>query len=436
MKITFPIGASAVKGDTTAQSAVKVCMHVLRRAHTDYRAMRTATALVTEGFEVFMIDVEAERTVSAEEAIDGVCMKHIIMPSWFTSRRFEPWFFVTAVRTFILSLLWLIRIPADIYHADEVTALPACYIAARLRRKPLIFEAYDLLPAETNIAFWRRLDRLVTRFLAWVVPRCAGVITVSLPIAQEMQQRYHGPEVTVIRSVPTYRAVTKSDRLRQQLGLSPNIRLALYQGGLQPNRGLDRLIRAAPFLASDIVIVLMGKDMGKTQAQLETLIASEGVTDRVKIVPPVPYAELLDWTASADIGLNILPPDYSLSIKWCLPNKLFEYLMAGLPVLTSELDAVVEVIRTYDVGQIVSSLAPADVGAAINTMLADRVALARMRRNALEAAQQDLCWEKESRRLIHLYHDILAVRDAEGAGQSLLRVSHGDEEYSRHSLRN
>ena len=152
---------------------------------------------------------------------------------------------------------------------------------------------------------------------------------------------------------------------------------------------------------------MMGKAVKETLSQLNALIASEGVADRVKIIPPVPYEELLDWTASADLGLNVLPPDYSLSIRGCLPNKFFEYLMAGLPVLSSPLDAVTEVIRTYHVGQIVSSLAPLDVGIAINAILADDVALSYMRRNALNAAQHELRWEKAKGKLIHFYHDIL-----------------------------
>jgi glycosyltransferase involved in cell wall biosynthesis len=254
---------------------------------------------------------------------------------------------------------------------------------------------------------------LFTRFLISVLPRCAGVITVSQPIAQEIQRRYRVPKVSLLRNVPTYQKIARSDRLRQTLGLGPDVRIALYQGSLQFRRGLDQLILAASFLEPDIVIVLLGPAPEETLPEIEALIASEGVADRIKILPPVPYEELLEWTASADIGLILYAPDYSLNTRMCLPNKFFEYLMAGLPVLSSRLDAVGEVITAYGVGQIVSSLTSEDIGAAINAILADQAALDRMHCNALKVAEQEFCWEREKAGLIHLYQDILAERKRE-----------------------
>jgi glycosyltransferase involved in cell wall biosynthesis len=220
--------------------------------------------------------------------------------------------------------------------------------------------------------------------------------------------------VTLVRNVPVYREVAKSDRLRQYLGLEADVRIALYQGYLQPDRGLDRLVRAAAFLEPKTVIVMMGKPYGTTKTQLEALIAAEKVTDRVKIIPAVPYTELLEWTASADIGLIILPLDFSQAVRNMLPNKLFEYLMVGLPVLASSGAAIADVIETYDVGQVVSSLEPADVGAAINRLLADTIARTRMQQNALEAARREFYWEKERIKLIQLYRDILEMPGVEG----------------------
>jgi glycosyltransferase involved in cell wall biosynthesis len=402
--------AEVLKDHSQTQLPFKVCIHVLREARNDVRAMRAATALVKAGFSVDIVDIKTEHSQPNAEYTCRICLKHITIPSWYTSRRFEPWFFVISVQAFFLSVFRLLQTRADIYHASELTALPAACIAALLSRKPLIFEAYELhLPLpETNISFWHPLGGLLMRLLAVILPRCAGVITVSPPIVEEIHKRFRVPEVTLIRNVPVYQVVQKNNRLQQFLGLNPHVRIAVYQGTLHASRGLDLLVQAAPYLAPDIVIVMMGAGPTEIVSHLEALIASERVTDRIKIIPPVPYTELLAWTASADIGLYVLPRDYSLSIRWSLGNKLFEYLMAGLPVLTSELDAAVEVIKNYDVGQIVSSLAPPDLAAAINTMLTDTTAHARMRANALEAAQHEFCWEKESQKLIHLYEEIVS----------------------------
>lgn len=406
MKTVSHTAASAAKDVATAPSSVKVCMHVLGRASTDVRVMREATALMEAGFAVSIVDIEGEGVPPVEEDIGGISIKHMIVPSSFMTTRFMRWAFIKSVQIFMRGTLGLIQIPADIYHAHDMTALPACYIAALWHGKPLIFDAHELPLSELAGPRRRWLRLLLTLPLSHMVSRSTRVITTSPLYAQEIRERYHVQEVALVRNFPVYRIVQQSDRLRRHLGINPDSRIALYQGNIQPDRGLDKLVRAAKFLEQNIVIVMMGKGVKETLSQLESLIASEGVTDRVKIIAPVPYEELLDWTASADIGLNVLPPDYSPSIRMCLPNKLFEYLMAGVPVLSSQLDAVVEVIRTYDVGQIVSSLAPADIGTAINAMLADSAALVRMRRNALDATQQEFHWEKEGSQLIRLYQEI------------------------------
>jgi len=87
-----------------------------------------------------------------------------------------------------------------------------------------------------------------------------------------------------------------------------------------------------------------------------------------------------------------------------LPNKLFEYLMVGLPILASPLPAIADILTTHTVGRVLSSLEPSNIAFEINAMLADTVHLAQMKRNALAVARQDLCWEKERQQIINLYH--------------------------------
>lgn len=383
-----------------------VCIHALIPAQVDGRLKRCAPALAKADFRVTVIDVDHEDKHVRELEQADIRVKHITMPRWtqpfYKSSAKIPWLLFKVTRI-LLGILTVVKTPADIYHASDITALPACYLAARLRRKPLVYESYELPLVDQRLMRQPIIRSVSVWLLRRMLPYCSSVIMVSPPLVEEMQRLYGGPRATVIRNMPAYQIAPTSDRLRQVLGLDASTRIALYQGYVQPNRGLDVLVRAAKYLAPDTVIVVMGD--GPSKAALQQLVAQEGMDDRVKLLPAAPYNELLSWTASADLGLNVLPPDFSISIRYCLPNKLFEYLMAGLPVLTSQLDAVVEVMRQYEVGQVVTSLHPAAVGEAINTMLADTEALAHMRANALAAATT-LNWEVESQRLIRLYEDI------------------------------
>lgn len=402
-----PAPAASIEQRERGQRRIAVCMHALIPARIDGRLKRCAPTLAGAGYAVTVIDVDHEDGPVEELEREGITIRHITLPRWtrpyYKSPAKIPWLLFKVTRI-LLGMLAVMRTRADIYHASDITALPACYLAARLRRKPLVFEPYEL-PLVDRRVMRQPIIRSVSRWLLRrMLPRCSSVIMVSPPLVEEMQRLYAGPRATVIRNIPPYQEAPTSDRLRQVLGLASTTQIALYQGYVQQDRGLDVLVRAAKHLAPDIVIVVMGD--GPSKPALQELIEQEGVGDRIKLLPAVPYADLLNWTASANLGLNVLPPDYSLSIRYSVPNKLFEYIMAGLPVLTSHLDATVELVRQYEVGEVVESLEPAAVGEAISRLLTDPAALARMRARALDAARDTLNWEVESQRLLRIYEEI------------------------------
>ena len=390
------------------RSGTKVCMHVLGPARTDVRVMREAMTLRRAGLAVSIVDVERERGTPREENLGGIVVRHIVMPSWYIPTRFKPWFLSKAARILVRGTLALLSMRADIYHAHDFEALPACYIVATLLRKRLIYDAHELPLVDPNVTRWRLLSAATRRVLGTMIPNCASVITVSPPIAYDIQRRYGGSVPGVVRNIPPYQAPTPSDRLRESLGLGHDTRIALYQGNLQADRGLDVLVRSARYLQPNIVIIIMGR--GLLRSQLEALISREQLRGRVILAPPVPYAELLTWTASADIGLVVNPPWFSPNVRMCLPNKLFEYLMAGVPVLTSRLDAIEELVSTHDVGRIVDPLEPEVVGHAINAMCGDVHALAQMRCNALAVSQHQLRWEVEQQKFLEIYQQFCSIR--------------------------
>ena len=388
--------------------------------------MREATALAEVGYDVTVVDLEPDRSRPRQEDADGVHLHHLVVPSYFVQARFKPWFLVKLARVLARGALVVSCSAADAYHAHDYMALPACYVAARLRHKPLVFDAHELPFVQPQLTRWRRLCALGTRALRTMAPRCAAVITVSAPIARELRRTFGGPEPVLVRNVPEYQPPAQaSDELRRRLDLPPSTHIALYQGALSANRSLDVLVRAGRYLGSNQVIVLLGD--GPLKGTLEQLIVAEGVGDRVKLVPAVPYHELLAYTASADLGLIVYRGSYAPDVQFCLPNKLFEYLMAGLPVLASPLDAVAELLAHYDAGMVVPSLEPEVVAQAIGALLGDEQRRVQLRHHALAAATTDLRWDVECRQLTALY-ERLPLPMAPGSSSSAHESGSGSEE--------
>ncbi|HEY7022783.1 MAG TPA: glycosyltransferase family 4 protein [Ktedonobacterales bacterium] len=400
---------SALNGRGVSDGQQKrICMHVQSPAITDPRVMREATALAEANYHVTIVDIEHHQRPKSE-TVDGVRLKHVFVSpksaQYYNPVRSLPWLVFKVTRT-LRSALKVIGTPADAYHAHDITAFPACYVAASLRRKPLVFDAHELPLTQRHLLERPKVTGVSRALLRLMMRRCHAAITVSPPLIGEMQALYGGPRATLVRNVPDYQAPAQGDLLRQHFGFPPATRIALYQGYFQGNRSLDVLARAAQYLAPGNVIVLLGE--GSHRAMVEALIAELGVEDRIKIKGYVPHAELLSWTASADLGLSVFSRDISISTRYCLPNKLFEYLMAGLPVLTTPLDAVVELVRRYEVGWEIDDMEPETVATAINRMLADPGELARMRANALTACQRDLRWDVEKDALVGLYRGTFA----------------------------
>jgi glycosyltransferase involved in cell wall biosynthesis len=407
-------------------SKITICMLALRPVREDGRALRTALALAQAGFAVSIIDIEHDPSRTSENHLGAIPDKYVVVPAdvqqeniaikhLFMARRFTrhyaptqylSWLCFKGLRI-IKAVLPLLRTPADIYHASDITALPACCAAAILRRKPLVFDPYELPLVQPQVTRFRLLHALSICLLRVMLRRCSGLILTSPAFVPLFHKRYGGPTPVVVRNIPLYQPPVTSDHLRQHLGLSLDTRIALYQGIIHPERGLDVIIHAAKFLDPEIVMVM--KAWGEDQIKLEELIAHKGVHDRVKIIPPVPFEESHAWTASADLGLVIYRPG-SISVQHSLPNKVFEYLMAGVPVLTSSLDAVEEIVRTYDVGRVLTSLEPEVIGRTISEMLADPIELERMSANALQASKSELRWDMEQKRLLALYQEIVTAQ--------------------------
>jgi glycosyltransferase involved in cell wall biosynthesis len=298
--------------------------------------------------------------------------------------------------------------PADIYHAMAFLALPVAADLAARARAPFVYDARDLYAEANNIA---RLPGLLRTLFArrerrWA-QRAAAVLTVNGALADELARRLDIERPTVILN--TQAAWTPPepppDHLRQTLGLPAGTRLALYHGGLMGDRGLPELIAAMRSLGLDGAhLAIMGE--GPLAAQLATLAAAPDLGGRVHLLPPVPPAELLEWVASADVGVMPNQPA-TINERLSTPNKLFECLAAGVPVVSSDFPERRRIViddPEGPLGALCDPTSPASIGAAIRSILdLDPAARAELRARCLRAAAARYTWEAQVPALLATY---------------------------------
>jgi glycosyltransferase involved in cell wall biosynthesis len=226
-----------------------------------------------------------------------------------------------------------------------------------------------------------------------LLKRVDCVITVNEFISQELQRRYHVQRPRVILNVP--KAVPQIEKL----SLQPHVvKIALYQGRYARIRGLENLVRACQFLNKDVILLLRG--YGEIEAELRE-IAKPFTNCRFE--EPAPPGQLVCAASSADIGIVPYLPT-NLNNYFASPNKLFEYIQAGLPVVASDLPFLRQIVIENEIGYLFDARSPEDIARSIN--LATRDESLRMLKSNVLKIRHRYSWEEEEKKLSRIYTDI------------------------------
>jgi glycogen synthase len=292
---------------------------------------------------------------------------------------------------------------ARVFHASDLYTLPALAAAARRHRARLVFDARELYPDTPAVAH-RPLVRAVWRAVERrYVPRADLVLTVGEGLAGEIARRYRLHQAPlVLHNAPRPHAGAPAG-LHRRVGLPPDTPVVLHTGALRAGRGLHALVRAMAGLPA--ALVLLGG--GPLAPELSRLALEAGAD--VRIVPPVPPADVPAYAAAATVGAVPLE-DTSLNLRLSLPNKLFEYVAGDLPVVASALPELSRVVEGHGIGLTVP---PGDVPAlhaALARLLTDE-ALRTACRARISGVQQAFGSETADTRLTQAYRALLMDPD-------------------------
>lgn len=317
--------------------------------------------------------------------------------------RFRGWSLMLQLSTRIFAMLqmgWaVLAARPQVVHAHDVNMLPLAWLVSRFLRVPLIYDAHEISTGREGYQSFRGL-------VAWlekrIMPRAAGTITTTDARAKFFARAYGIARPVVLQNRPRFLQTFQSNRLREELQLSEPWPIVVYQGGLQPGRGLQRLVEAAAGVSEAYFVFIGG---GVLAAELQSLAGQLDLTERVHFINTVPLAELPDYTASADIGVQPIE-NTCLNHFTTDSNKLFEYVQAGLPVVASDLPEIRRVVREHQLGLLVQPGDTASLVTALCALVGDAALRQRYSAQSRTAAQV-LNWEQQEHLLLELYRRVM-----------------------------
>jgi len=283
-------------------------------------------------------------------------------------------------------------------HANDLDTLLASYLASVLRSKKLVYDTHEYFTEVPELQNNEFAKRTWERIESWIFPKLKDVITVNESIANLYKEKYKVP-VKVMRNIPEVRAVTMIHKDRNMLGLPEGKKILMVQGtGINVDRGNEEMLEAMQFLDGFFLLII---GSGDVLPALKQQVKALSIEDRVMFKDKMPYGELYHYTKQADAGLS-LDKDTNINYKYSLPNKIFDFIHAGVPCIVSDLIEVKRIVSGNSVGMVLSGHEPRAMAKEIKSFF-EGESPKKSLQEYLSKAASDLTWDNEERVLKEIY---------------------------------
>ena len=295
---------------------------------------------------------------------------------------------------------------ADIIHCHDYHPILSIFFSIFFlgNDSRIIYDAHELETEKNGLTKLSR--RIVSVLEKWISNRVDGFITVSFAIQNHYVERFNFKHTEVILNCPPKWKKVQKIFFREKLNIADKSLVCLYQGGFMPGRAISIMLEAFESLEAKYVdFVFMGYPASSQPGRdtFSLILKKSKKSKNIHFHEPVSSHSLQDYTSSADVGLCLIE-DYCLSYRFCLPNKFFEYAMAELPVLVSDLPEMRRLVEEYDCGVVCDSITPDGIVSGLKKLLSKD--LKKLGKNARKMAE-DHSWEIQEKKLLSLYTRIL-----------------------------
>lgn len=369
----------------------KAIVSVVSDLVTDQRVHRTALTLHEMGFSVTLVGRKQPDSLEVMER--PYAFKRFRLPF----HKGPLFYAVYNIRLFF----YLLFRPASVYVSNDLDTLPANFLAAKLNGSKIVYDSHEYFTGVPELAGRPRIQAVWKWIERMLLPKVRHCITVNESIARLYQEEYK-KKFEVIRNVPIKRAQPIESLRRSTYGLPEGKPVFLFQGaGINIDRGGEEAIDAIAGMSDAVLLFIGGGDVTDV---LKSKVREKRLETKVFFIPKQPMQQLAAFTRLADFGLS-LDKSTNINYRFSLPNKLFDYIHAGLPVLVTDLPEVERIVRQYDIGMVVPSAEPHLLSEAMEQMIR-HPKLAAWKEN-LNIAAAELCWDREKLKLISLINNVV-----------------------------
>lgn len=362
----------------------RIAISVINDLVTDNRVHKVATTLQEMGHEVTLIG--------------RLLPESLPLSRTYNTRRMNLFFrkgpmFYAEYNTRLFFVLLFSKF--NVFVSNDLDTLLPNFVVSKITGGKLYYDSHEYFTEVPELVnrpkvrdTWEGLEKSI-------VPKIENAYTVCQSIAEAYRYKY-GTYFHVVRNVPERMAKFEVPE-EKKLDFGGK-KIILYQGALNIGRGLEQMIRAMQYIDNAVFVVVGAGDI---EVQLQTLMHSLKLIEKVKFLGRMSFDEVKYITVQAGLGLSI-EEDLGLNYKYALPNKLFDYIQAEIPVLVSNLPEMKKVVNDYQIGAILESHQPEMMAKQINELLNDSEKIAVWKTN-LKKAAEELCWEKEKEVLKAIY---------------------------------
>ncbi|MEO8412372.1 MAG: glycosyltransferase [Ginsengibacter sp.] len=360
----------------------KIIVSVISDIVTDQRVQKECNTLYKMGYDVLLIGRKSNHSFLLKEFPYGV----IRFANLF--RRGPLMYLVFNLQLFF----YLLFKKADVLWANDLDTLLPNFIISRFKNNKLVYDCHEYFTMSVYKKTSRKVWELLEKSL---FPRLKNVITVNNSIKDVYEKKYK-VTITVVRNVP-YKNVQQADVKKVTLPLSKKI-LVMQGMGLNEHRGAEEAVLTMQFLPGDFGLYFIGT--GTILYKLKEMVRELKLSSKVTFIDALPYNQMTEYTRQCFLGLIFEKIDFTDEHLFALPNKFFDYLHAGVPVLSSKAVEIELIIEKYQVGDFINSFDPLDIAKKIMEIAKDMEVYNSWKRNTAKASEE-LNWENEEKILIN-----------------------------------